>query len=72
VAGAILIPLGDLPSRLQELDPSQEYVITCHRGARAERAYNLLRESGFRRLQLLQGGIDAWAERIDPSMSRYG
>ena len=72
VAGAILIPLGDLPSRLQELDPSQEYVITCHKGARAERAYHLLRESGFRRLQLLQGGIDAWAERVDPSMSRYG
>jgi adenylyltransferase/sulfurtransferase len=72
VSGAILIPLGDLPSRLQELDPSRQYVVTCHKGARAERAYHLLKESGFERLQLLQGGIDAWAERIDPSMARYG
>jgi adenylyltransferase/sulfurtransferase len=46
--------------------------VSCLKGARAERAYHLLKESGFERLQLLQGGIDAWAERIDPSMARYG
>jgi adenylyltransferase/sulfurtransferase len=72
VADAILIPLGDLPTRLNELDPAESYVVTCHKGARAERACHLLKSSGFERLQLLQGGIDAWAERIDPSMARYG
>jgi len=72
VSDAILIPLVELPSRLHELDPSRPYVVTCHKGARAERAYHLLKEAGFERLQLLQGGIDAWAERIDRSMSRYG
>jgi adenylyltransferase/sulfurtransferase len=72
VADAIRIPLGDLPTRLNELDPAESYVVTCHKGARAERACHLLKSSGFERLQLLQGGIDAWAEKIDPSMARYG
>jgi adenylyltransferase/sulfurtransferase len=72
VADAIFIPLGDLPARLHELDPARSYVVTCHKGARAERACLLLKSSGFERLQLLQGGIDAWAERIDTTMARYG
>lgn len=69
--GATLIPLGELPGHLAELDPSRAYVITCHRGGRSLRAYALLREAGFDRLEVLEGGIDAWAERIDPSVPRY-
>jgi adenylyltransferase/sulfurtransferase len=72
VPGAIRIPLGELPSRLDELDAKREYAITCHRGPRAIQAYYLLKSAGFARLQVLQGGVDAWAERIDPTMPRYG
>lgn len=72
VPGARLIPLPDLPARLHELDTSRAYVITCHRGPRSIQAYHLLRSSGFTRLRILDGGVDAWAERIDRSMARYG
>jgi sulfur-carrier protein adenylyltransferase/sulfurtransferase len=71
IPGAMLIPLGELPSRLSELDSSLDYVVTCHRGARSNQASALLREAGFDHVRILQGGIDAWAERIDTSMPRY-
>jgi adenylyltransferase/sulfurtransferase len=72
VPGAKLIPLPELPQRLQELDPSRKYAVTCHRGPRSIQAYHLLKNSGFTKLHVLQGGVDAWAERIDPTMARYG
>jgi adenylyltransferase/sulfurtransferase len=72
VPGAKLIPLPELPQRLQELDPSRQYAVTCHRGPRSIQAYHLLKNSGFTKLHVLQGGVDAWAERIDPTMARYG
>ena len=71
IPGAKLFPLGELPSRLHELDPARTYTISCHRGVRSLEAYHLLRKAGFRRLQVLLGGVDAWAERIDASMPRY-
>jgi adenylyltransferase/sulfurtransferase len=46
--------------------------VTCHRGPRSIQAYHLLKNSGFTKLHVLQGGVDAWAERIDPTMARYG
>jgi adenylyltransferase/sulfurtransferase len=69
--GATLIPLPELAARLTELDPRRSYVVTCHHGPRSIQAYYLLQDAGFRRVQILSGGIDAWAERIDPSMPRY-
>jgi len=58
-------------SRLHELDSSQAYTLSCHHGPRAVQAFHLLRTAGFRKLQILSGGVDAWAARIDPSMPRY-
>lgn len=72
VPGALLIPLPDLQARLHELDASLPYVITCHRGPRSIQAYHLLTSSGFTRLHILDGGVDAWAAKIDQSMARYG
>lgn len=71
IAGATLLPLGELPARLVELDASQDYIVTCHKGGRALRACALMREAGFKHVRILEGGIDAWAARIDPSMLRY-
>lgn len=71
IPGALAIPLAELPRRLAELDPAAPCVVTCHRGPRSERACRLLREAGFRELWSLEGGIDAWAERIDPGLARY-
>jgi sulfur-carrier protein adenylyltransferase/sulfurtransferase len=66
-----LIPLGDLPTRIHELDSSREIVVHCKSGARSAKAVDFLRQSGFRRATNLTGGILAWADRIDPSVPKY-
>jgi adenylyltransferase/sulfurtransferase len=66
-----LIPLGDLPQRVHELDSSREIVVHCKSGARSARAVNFLRQSGFKRVSNLTGGILAWADKIDPALPKY-
>jgi adenylyltransferase/sulfurtransferase len=66
-----LIPLGDLPKRVHELDSSREIVVHCKSGARSAKAVDFLRQSGFKRVSNLTGGILAWAERVDTSLPRY-
>jgi len=69
--GGYLIPLGDLPKRIHELDSSREIVVHCRSGARSAKAVEFLRQAGFRRSSNLAGGILAWSDRIDPSVPRY-
>ncbi|HTY58905.1 MAG TPA: molybdopterin-synthase adenylyltransferase MoeB [Bacteroidota bacterium] len=69
--GGHLIPLNDLPRRVHELDSSQEIVVYCHSGNRSGQAVQFLKQLGFRKVKNLLGGIDEWAERIDPAMPRY-
>ena len=66
-----LIPLGDLPRRVHELDSSREIVAYCKIGVRSAKAVEFLRSMGFRRVRNLTGGIDAWAQQIDSTMPRY-
>jgi sulfur-carrier protein adenylyltransferase/sulfurtransferase len=66
-----LIPLNDLPKRVQELDPSKETVVHCRSGARSARAVGFLQQAGFTNVTNLAGGILAWADRIDPKMPKY-
>ena len=66
-----LIPLNDLPKRVQELDPAKEIVVHCRSGARSARAVGFLRQAGFANVTNLAGGILAWADRIDPKMPKY-
>jgi molybdopterin/thiamine biosynthesis adenylyltransferase/rhodanese-related sulfurtransferase len=66
-----LIPLGDLPKRVHELDTSCEIVAHCKMGGRSAKAVEFLRNAGFRKVVNLQGGIQAWAERIDPKIPKY-
>ncbi|TLN27022.1 molybdenum cofactor biosynthesis protein MoeB, partial [bacterium] len=69
--GAILLPLTQLPQRTNELDPSREIVLFCRTGVRSTRALRLLAGQGFTHLHSLKGGINAWAEQVDPSIKRY-
>ena len=71
IPGATHIPLRQLPEHLERLDPAAEIVVHCKMGPRSARAVKLLHEAGFSRARNLTGGIDAWAERIDPSVPRY-
>jgi len=66
-----LIPLDDLPKRVHELDSSLEIVVHCKSGARSAKAVDFLRQSGFKRVTNLTGGILAWADRIDTSLPKY-
>jgi sulfur-carrier protein adenylyltransferase/sulfurtransferase len=66
-----LIPLGDLPKRMNELDSSREIVAHCRSGVRSGKAVDFLRQAGFRKVKNLAGGILAWADRVDPKMPKY-
>ena len=69
--GGYLIPLNDLPKRMNELDSSREIVVHCKMGGRSAKAVDFLRQSGFHKVYNLAGGINAWAERVDPKMPKY-
>jgi adenylyltransferase/sulfurtransferase len=68
---ARLIPLGELPERLIELDRDETLAVHCKTGARSARAVQLLKEAGFQNVYNVRGGITAWSEEIDPSVPRY-
>ncbi len=69
--GGHLIPLGDLPNRVNELDTSREIVAHCKMGGRSAKAVQFLRQSGFTKVRNLTGGITAWADRVDSKMPKY-
>jgi len=69
--GGYLIPLNDLPKRVHELDSSREIVVHCKMGGRSAKAADFLRQSGFSKVHNLAGGINAWAERVDPNVPKY-
>ena len=66
-----LIPLGELPRRVNELDSSVEMVVHCRSGKRSADAIHFLQTAGFKKLWNLKGGVLAWADEVDPSMPKY-
>lgn len=68
---AKLIPLGDLPKHLSELNASDEFVMHCKSGVRSAKAVALLKENGFRRVRNMKGGILSWSDTVDPSVPKY-
>ncbi|MBZ0269438.1 ThiF family adenylyltransferase, partial [bacterium] len=71
IEGSELIPLMELPDRLERLDASREMVVYCHTGIRSAQAVGFLRRVGFPRARNLSGGIEAWSRDVDPSVPRY-
>jgi molybdopterin/thiamine biosynthesis adenylyltransferase/rhodanese-related sulfurtransferase len=69
--GGHLIPLGELPKRVNELDSSREIVAHCRSGMRSAKAVDFLKQAGFKKVRNLAGGILAWADRVDPKMPKY-
>ena len=69
--GSTLIPMGQVPARSAELDPDREIVVVCHHGIRSLHVAKFLASQGFKRLYNLQGGVDAWAREIEPTMHKY-
>ncbi len=69
--GSVNIPLGQLPSRLAELDPARPTVVNCHHGMRSQQAAEHFLKKGFTNVWNLRGGIDAWSTTVDPKVPRY-
>jgi molybdopterin/thiamine biosynthesis adenylyltransferase/rhodanese-related sulfurtransferase len=66
-----LIPLGQLASRMSELDSAEDIILICKSGTRSTRALEILHSAGFRKIKNLKGGINAWAREVDPSLPIY-
>ncbi len=71
IPNSVLIPLGDLPKRLSELDATADIVIHCKMGGRSAKACELLRQNGFKNVTNVAGGILAWSDKVDPSVPKY-
>jgi rhodanese-related sulfurtransferase len=65
------LPMGDVPSRIGELDPDAEWVVVCHHGIRSAQVAMYLARNGFDRVANLSGGIEAWSLDVDPTIPRY-
>ena len=68
---AKLIPLGELPKRLSEIDPTREVVVHCKMGGRSAKAADLLRANGYGKVLNMTGGILAWSDKVDPKVPKY-
>lgn len=71
IPGSVNIPMSRIVNSMGELDPSADTVVVCHHGNRSFHVGNYLINNGFNRIINLEGGINAWAEQIDPQMARY-
>ena len=71
LANSTLIPMGQIPAAIDELDKDQEIVVLCHHGIRSNQVAYFMHHHGFDKLYNLQGGIDAWAKQIDLTMQVY-
>jgi rhodanese-related sulfurtransferase len=69
--GSLYVPMSDIPARIDDLPRDHPLVVVCHHGARSRMVVDFLRNAGFDNAVNLDGGIEAWACEIDPSMNRY-
>lgn len=71
IPGSLHIRMRDIPQRVAELSTDQTVVVMCHHGGRSERVAAFLEAQGFTDAVNLDGGIDAWSKRVDPTVPRY-
>ncbi|MDF3128672.1 rhodanese-like domain-containing protein [Kiritimatiellaeota bacterium B1221] len=70
IPGSVLLPLGELSLRYHQLPEDRSFLCLCHHGIRSQRAAQFLAGKGFKAANL-QGGIDRWSLKKDPSLPRY-
>lgn len=72
IEGSKLIPLGEILTRMKEIDDTKETVIHCKAGGRSAKAIEALERAGFKgKLRNLKGGITAWSNEVDPNVPKY-
>lgn len=67
----LCIPMSEIPARAASLDPARAIACLCHHGSRSQRVATFLVQNGFTRVANVAGGINAWAQELDPSVPRY-
>ncbi len=72
IPGATLIPMGEVPSRLSEIDPNRPVVVHCAVGARSAKIVEALRQAGYAQALNLAGGIVEWTNRQFPTEGGTG
>jgi len=71
LAESKLIPMREIPAAIDQLDSQQETVVICHHGIRSRQVAYYLEQQGFEKVINLEGGVEAWAQDVDPNMVRY-
>jgi rhodanese-related sulfurtransferase len=71
IAGAQLVPMRDVPKRLDEIDQDKEVVAICHHGGRSAQVAMFLEKAGYAKVHNLLGGVDAWSRTVDPTVPLY-
>ncbi|HEX8713312.1 MAG TPA: molybdopterin-synthase adenylyltransferase MoeB [Terracidiphilus sp.] len=69
--GGTLVPMNDVPRRLDEIGRDREIVVQCRSGSRSQRIAEFLKQNGYEKVANLAGGILAWSDQIDPSIRKY-
>ena len=71
IQDSTLIPMSQVSSRLADLEPEADVVVICHHGVRSFHVASFLEQQGFGKVYNLQGGVDAWARHVEPTMRKY-
>jgi len=71
IPGSKLIPMDQIPVRIQELDPDEHIVVLCHHGVRSANVAAWLQQQGFTKVQSMRGGIDMWSHMVDSKVPVY-
>lgn len=71
IEGSLVIPMREIPSRMQELPRNERIVVMCHHGGRSKNVAQSLLAAGFSDVANLLGGIDEWSREVDPQVPRY-
>lgn len=71
IKGSVLIPMGELPYKIDTLDPHKETIMICHHGIRSRQMGYYMEQAGFKHITNLEGGVERWATDVEPGMKRY-
>ena len=71
IGGAQLVPMREVPARIQEIDQDRDVVAICHHGGRSQQVALFLEKAGYTKVHNLAGGVDAWSRTVDPTVPLY-
>jgi len=71
IGNSLLVPMSQIPAKVESLDPAHETIVICHHGIRSRSVGRYLEQKGFNNIINLSGGVDQWAKTVDHKMATY-